>query len=199
MWDEIAVGYSEWQSTQAPVLQMELSSLCPRVGETVGAYCDRAILLSAAMTDVGRAVNDAFLVDAVLHGLARERPAWSTVLLGLRGSMNGIETVAQLRGRLAEAESREATELAPNRAVTALRACTATSAEGRLDALESRNMALAAQVEQLTVRGTGRRSGFVNFDAQGPSGRAPVACFRCGSTAHRVKNCPCPYARQGTR
>lgn len=118
IWDALALEYAEWQCTQAPVLHQRLSSLGPNPGETVSAYCDRAVLLSAAMTDVGRPINDAFLVDSVLQGLARERPAWSPVLLGLRGSMTGTETVINIRGRLAEAEAREGNELAPTIAIT---------------------------------------------------------------------------------
>jgi hypothetical protein len=40
--------------TQAPVLHQQLSTLGYFFGETVSAYCDRAVVLAAAMTDVGR-------------------------------------------------------------------------------------------------------------------------------------------------
>lgn len=198
IWLDLALEYAAWQSTQAPLFMLQLSSLGPAYGETVGDYCARAILLSASLEDVGRPINAAFLVDTVLQGLARERPAWSTVLLGLRGAMTGKETVSQLRGRLSETEAREVIELGPSIAIhsaNAARAAT-TATDDRFAALESRNIALTAQLQSLTIARGGRgsiggRTG--NGGRGGAAARGLPACFRCGSTSHRVRDCPHPY------
>jgi hypothetical protein len=204
MWLNIVSGFEEWRATQAPALQREFQALAPRTGEGVEAYCNRALMLAEDMRDVGREVNDAFLIDAVLQGLVRERPAWQPVLLGLRGAMTGRETLRSLRGRLVEAESRDSAELAP--AAAARAATTVNANDMRMAELLAEVRALQAQLNQGNGgrsngrnRGNGRGSG----DGASTSGRgaqpthvvAPDECLRCGSKQHRAKNCPHPPHR----
>ena len=185
IWDDIARDFRDWTATQAPVLQQQLRDLGPRADEGVAAYCDRAILLAADLRDVGRTLNDAYLVDAVLAGLVRERPAWSPVLLGLRGALSGQETLRQLRGRLAEVESRDAAELAPG--AHGAHAVAAAAAAANPSAHDRRLEAIEAQLRRLMSQPS----------TSGAPQRAPRACYRCGSAKHQVKDCPHPPVGSG--
>jgi hypothetical protein len=103
LWVALHADHASWMATEAPLLQKQLDQLGPGHGEGVRAYCDRAGVLALDMADVGRPLDHKFMVDKVLDGLLKERQAWQPVLLGLRGSMRGHETLEEVTGRLAEA------------------------------------------------------------------------------------------------
>jgi hypothetical protein len=111
MWAAIEKDFETWRSVQAPFLQQRLDALALKTGESVEHYCDRAALLAFAMRCAGRPVNNQFLVDAALSGLVKERPAWHNVLLGLRGTMSGKETLEDIKGRLVQTEARQQGQL----------------------------------------------------------------------------------------
>jgi hypothetical protein len=90
LWAALHADHASWMATEAPLLQKQLDKLGPGPGEGVRAYCDRAGVLALDMADVGRPLDHKFMVDKVLDGLLKERPAWQPMLLGLRGTCVGM-------------------------------------------------------------------------------------------------------------
>lgn len=189
-WDALKQEFLDYQRSQAPIFEQQLRALLPRAGETVAAYCDRARNLAENMQDVGRPVNEASLVDAVLNGLASERAAWRPVLLGLRGAMDADVTLRQVRARLVEAESRS-----PDLAPAANHALAADSggppARDRIAALEGLVHDLLIAVRP--PRADAARAPVVPPAPRGPPpGARTRRCYRCNSLAHSLRDCPHP-------
>jgi hypothetical protein len=54
--------------------------LGPREGESVAAYCRRAVQLQSDLANANREVSQISMVESVMDGLERERPEWIGVL-----------------------------------------------------------------------------------------------------------------------
>jgi hypothetical protein len=76
LWAALHVDYASWMTTEARLLQKQLDQLGPRPEEGIRAYCDQAGVLALNMADVERPLDSKFMVDKVLDGLLKERPAW---------------------------------------------------------------------------------------------------------------------------
>ena len=77
------------------------------------SYCDRAVRLRAQLERQGRTYSEASVVDLLLGGLLRERPAWRGVVQFQQQLANqSALSLEQLRANLSLAEISDP-ELAP--------------------------------------------------------------------------------------
>jgi hypothetical protein len=134
-----------------------------------------ATVLALDMADVERSLDPRFMVDKALDGLLKERPVWQSLLLGLRGSMHGQETLEELTSRLAEAESRSP-ELAPSPAPP--RAHASAPAPSAIDV---RLTSMEAQLQEITLELRKRSTPLPRPPREQRSAYQGRYCYCCGS------------------
>ena len=177
----------------APLRDAELHAIKPTALDTMTSYCDRAVRLRAQLERQGRTYSEASVVDLLLGGLLRERPAWRGVVQFQQQLANqGSLSLEQLRANLSLAEISDP-ELAPEAegayegaglAVRGPRGQDSQELEAAVTSLASSVAAIQTQMLALAAR----------FDTSSAEGAGPV-CWGCGKRGHTRRNCKQPELR----
>jgi hypothetical protein len=176
------------------------SELRPEANERVGAFGQRAELLQHELADVGRAVTNRTMIDAMLSGWLKERPEWDVVVQSLRTTIGVNETVATGTQRLTQQEVEQVHALRV-RCPAALAAVSAPAAD------DQRWCRMEVALQQVTTAVVGLQQGAEREPTgQGAARQGTTAhgvgppqrrCYRCGSVTHMWRECPHPFAGQG--
>jgi hypothetical protein len=185
------------------VLQHKRQMIGPREGESVAAYCRRAVQLQSDLANSNREVSQISMVEAVMDSLERERPEWTGVLQGMQRSLSGRESVLDIQPDLVWLEVGLKARSGHRAAAASADAATAVGAQS------ASILALEAKIEELSeqlgaIRG---QAGAASQSGRTQGGARPQRrerrCYRCGGVDHLVSACPLPeqrgpFAGQGT-
>jgi hypothetical protein len=164
-------------------------------GESVAAYCRRAVQLQSDLANANREVSQISMVEAVMDGIERGRPEWTGVLQGMQGSLSGRESVLDIQPDLVRLEVRLNARSGHRAAAASADTATAVGAQS------ASILALVAKIEELSERlrairgqaGAASQSGWTQGGAR-PQ-RRERRCYRCGGVDHLVSACPPPGQR----
>jgi hypothetical protein len=130
------------------------------------------------------------------QGIERERPEWSITLQGMRGSLTGKETVADVQPDLVRLEVELKTPVRSTVRVAAAQLNANSVGETKQLALEAKVEQLSSQLRALQNQPQASSSQSRGMTAGGQ--RKERRCFRCGALGHLVCDCPHPFAGHGT-
>jgi hypothetical protein len=69
VWAYLAEQHDVWLQSRGVVLEHERQMLGPREGESVAAYCRRAVQLQSDLANANREVSQISMVEATMDGL----------------------------------------------------------------------------------------------------------------------------------
>jgi hypothetical protein len=200
IWTDLWLQFRNWEGTRGPALWQQLQELWLGANERVGAFGQRAELLQHELADMGRAVTNRTMIDAMLSGWLKEHPEWDVIVQSMRTTFSVKETVATVTQRLTQQEV-EQTRTLRMRSPAAFAAVPTPAADEqrwcRIEAALQQVMTAVAGLQQGAGRGpTGQGASRQGTTTQGVEQRQR-RCFRCGSANHMWRECPHPYAGQG--
>jgi hypothetical protein len=170
IWTDLWLQFRNWEATRGPTLWQQLQELRPKANERVGAFGQRAELPQHELADVGRAVTNCTMIDAVLSGWLKERPEWDVVVHSLRTTIGVNEAVATVTQRLMQQEVEQAHTLRV-RCPAALAAVSAPAAG------DQRWCRMEAALQQVTTAVVGLQQG-AGREPTGRGGQAEDNCSR---------------------